>query len=335
LSLLCFVFLFGHGVHWFQSGGAVVQGWAEAMGSPPLTGSESVPGALRRMLTYWGGQQHNPRLPGRHDYYLVLLALYELPIVVAAIGGIVYAGRRRTPFTDLLLWWAITSCLIYALANEKVPWLMMHILLPLGLLAANWLAAVQQRSQWASRVVAVMGMVGAIYLVRGTLAANFERPADHHEPMLYAQTTEEFGDAFRQSLLETRGEPGDFWVHPAKQWPLAWYLRDSKARLGSATQWAALPAPGGTLRMAVHLSPGDWQSQIDQKKLTSARYRQFQQQLAGMHSRQTSFYIWPRASWSALRPDRWARWWWNRQASLENGVLSEWSDSPVVISVRG
>jgi hypothetical protein len=51
------------------------------------------------MLEYWGGQQAKPRLPGRHDYYIVLMALYELPIALAAYvdWSICLAAVRRLP----------------------------------------------------------------------------------------------------------------------------------------------------------------------------------------------------------------------------------------------
>ena len=96
--------------------------------------------AFPKMIAYWGNQQKNPRLADRHDYYIVLMLLYELPIVLAGLGGIVHACRKRTPFTDLLLWWVFTSFTLYALANEKVPWLLVHIMLPWTLLAGVWLA---------------------------------------------------------------------------------------------------------------------------------------------------------------------------------------------------
>lgn len=84
-----FVFLYGRGYAWLREGFT-----AEMF--------REVCEAMPRMIDYWRGQQGKPRLAGPHDYYFVLALLYELPIVVAGIGGIWRASRVRTPFTDLL-----------------------------------------------------------------------------------------------------------------------------------------------------------------------------------------------------------------------------------------
>ena len=44
---------------------------------------------------------------------------------------------------------------------------------------------------------------------------------------------------------------------------------------------------------------------------------------------------WPRASWTSLRPDKWAHWFITREASLPESpdpFLTEWSHIPVVVA---
>lgn len=334
ISALLFTFLFGHGIHGFAGQQPFGQSWSEAWGSPPIIGSETTPGALRRMWVYWSGQQANPRLPGRHDYYLVLMSLYELPILLAAMAGLVHASRKRTPFTDLLIWWAFTSWTVYAMANEKVPWLMTHMILPLALLAGIWLGSLQLRVSSARTALIVASLAGFIYLARGVSATNFERAADNHEPMFYAQTTEAFRDAMFAGLEQSAALKGDVWVHRNKQWPMAWYLRDSEKRLGFVTQWDVLPQPGRLLKMAVHLNTHDWNDKVGKGETTIDDYRDIRNSFASWNSTEADFFIWPRASWSALRPWTWGRWFTRREATLENGVLAEWSNSPAVVSVK-
>lgn len=48
-----------------------------------------------------------------------------------------YALPRRIPTLALLVFWALTSLLAFSLAGEKMPWLTVHIALPM-LLAAGW-----------------------------------------------------------------------------------------------------------------------------------------------------------------------------------------------------
>ena len=44
---------------------------------------------------------------------------------------------RRIPVLSMLVFWAFTALVAYSVAGEKMPWLTVHIALPL-LLAAGW-----------------------------------------------------------------------------------------------------------------------------------------------------------------------------------------------------
>ncbi len=324
VAVFLFSFLFGL---WWRIPASLLPGVPEAVQKPTFTWAGSlreITTALPKMLTYWGGQQKAPRLPGPHDYYLVLLTLYELPIVLAALGGIVRAGWQRSPFTDLLLWWACTSFVLYTIANEKVPWLSTHIMLPLALLAGWWLGQLSGELRLKSRVArvsfAVAVALGVIFLMRGVSAVNFERAADHHEPMLYAQSTEKFRDNFFAALYRTANRPGSIWVHSEAQWPSAWYLRDGAPGLnGAPVMWGATPG-SPPFRMAV-VPVAEWEKQTKFFK--------------GWASAKSDIAMWPRASWPALRPKTFWKWWIRREATVENGVLAEpgeWSNAPMIVA---
>lgn len=295
--------------------------------------------AIPRGLGYWGKQQKEPRLPGRHDYYLVLMTLYEAPIVLAAIGGIVLASRRRSPFTDLLLWWAFTSFVLYALANEKVPWLLNHIMLPFCLLGGWWLSQLRPQSTLMQRAMTVGCAASAIFLLRGVSATNFERAVENREPMFYAQTTEDFRDALFAGLENSQGIKDPIWVHDHKQWPPAWYLRNG-APMRGASGVGFGTAPGPEEHRLLVMNEPDWP------------IRQKEPRFADWKGTTVYHYIWPRASWPALRPDRFWRWWAKRDAltkaeekmmkdglktldTLEDTILKtpgEWSHSTAVFA---
>jgi hypothetical protein len=46
------------------------------------------------------------------------------------------------------------------------------------------------------------------------------------------------------------------------------------------------------------------------------------------------FLVWSRASWPALQPVTFWHWWLTREATQQNGVLSEWSSTPAVVATR-
>jgi predicted membrane-bound mannosyltransferase len=120
-------------------------------------------------LLYWLAQ-HNVERGGQPPYYyLVLLGIYEpllllwAPVgLVLVVGLLVRRWRRRSLATDessaerpplpllpmLLAWWSIMALGIYSWAGERMPWLLVHVALPLVLLSA-W--TVQRVVAWGFR----------------------------------------------------------------------------------------------------------------------------------------------------------------------------------------
>ncbi|HEY0075302.1 MAG TPA: glycosyltransferase family 39 protein [Abditibacteriaceae bacterium] len=353
VALFLFFYLYGHGVKWWQVPVEMVKtpaAWAQKFDRsitaisatmrgqkefsvPPKkdwTASQIVEApdwdaatmAIPRMLSYWGGQQKKPRLPGPHDYYLVLMLLYELPLVLAAIGGIWHASRRRTPFGDLLLWWAFTSFVLYAVANEKVPWLLTHIMLPLILLAGMWLGSVEWKGP-RLKVLYAASVLGAVFLLRHVLATSFGQPNDQHEPMYYAQTTETFRKTYEEAMKATANGEGDVWLDPPTQWPAVWWLRPDALLKGNANMAYNEALPSGPIKVAV-ISPDNW--------------KKYQPQLTGWQHRKVPYFVWARASWPALRPKTFWNFWAYRKVNTGNnldGLLTppgEWSHNEAVIA---
>ncbi|MDO8689758.1 MAG: TIGR03663 family protein, partial [Dehalococcoidia bacterium] len=82
-------------------------------------------------LTYWLDQHGVRRGDQPVYYYLLLLSIYEfLPIALGTIATVYYLIRRDL-FTSLLIYWAGAALVLYSVAGEKMPWLSLHIALPL------------------------------------------------------------------------------------------------------------------------------------------------------------------------------------------------------------
>ncbi|HEX5503153.1 MAG TPA: flippase activity-associated protein Agl23 [Thermomicrobiales bacterium] len=125
-------------------------------------------------LGYWLGQQNVRRAEQPWFYYLLLLPQYD-PLA-ALIGGWGVAltawrlvahrlwGRPEGPqpfVRGLLAWWAVASIAIYSWAGEKMPWMDIHLVLPLTLLAAALLGAAVERTLAGWRAARAAGLVGA------------------------------------------------------------------------------------------------------------------------------------------------------------------------------
>ncbi len=109
---------------------------------------------------YWLGQQPVGRGGQPWFYYLLILGLYEfLPLLLALLsvvfrlrsgptvpghGGAVTAARLRELFWWFSLYWLCASLIALTLAGEKMPWLAIHIVLPLCWLGGDGLARLLQ-----------------------------------------------------------------------------------------------------------------------------------------------------------------------------------------------
>lgn len=87
-------------------------------------------------LKYWLEQQGVARGNQPWYYYLILLPIYEFLPIIFAMGGTVYFTLKRNLFASFLIYWLFGSLLLYGWAAEKMPWLVLHMALPLVLLAA-------------------------------------------------------------------------------------------------------------------------------------------------------------------------------------------------------
>jgi len=295
----------------FGQGAQIIGDWVTTKHFPTDTfvaGQTSAKTAISRMLDYWGGQQKTPRLPGRHDYYVVLALLYEVPILLAALGGIWHAARHRSLWGDFLLWWAFASWTVYALANEKVPWLLVHIALPLALLGALWLASLS----WRRPLFFAATVVGLVFCLRSDAAMIFERAGDNAEPLLYAQTPDAFRDAITRALAQTRGDSRNIWITDHRQWPSFWYLREKDNPLLGNSK-VTLGVKGATL------DPTPYRAFVaDVPDIAAWKSR------SGWRLETVDFLVWPRASWAGLQPARYWRWFWTRKTLSPQ----EWTGNP-------
>ena len=87
-------------------------------------------------LYYWIQQQQVARGGQPWYYYLLLIPLYEQIGVVFGLVGIIRCLLRPTRFRLFLVYWFVGNLFLYSWAAEKMPWLMIHITMPMLLLAA-------------------------------------------------------------------------------------------------------------------------------------------------------------------------------------------------------
>ena len=64
-----------------------------------------------------------------------MLIAYEWVILFIALFGIWKIIQQPTLFNQTIMWWALGGLIVYSWAAERMPWLIIHILLPTIIIA--------------------------------------------------------------------------------------------------------------------------------------------------------------------------------------------------------
>jgi uncharacterized protein (TIGR03663 family) len=107
-------------------------------------------------LGYWLAQQDVHRGSQPWFYYFVLLPFYEfVPLIFGLIGmGFEVQSSKlkgqssKAPVVTFLIYWLIASLAVYTWASERMPWLIVHIALPMIVVAGRFVGQVLERMDW-------------------------------------------------------------------------------------------------------------------------------------------------------------------------------------------
>ena len=208
--------------------------------------------AIPKAIKYWMGQHSIARIPGPWYYYVPQLLYYETSILFAACFAFRRPEKRNSAFLRFVLFWAVGSVLLYAWAREKVPWLTVHALLPITILAAVGVASLwRDRREKRPRLALAVFFVLAVVNGSGMLLACFrygahdvEREPKHAEILAYVQTTRDLTRALASvDVARPKVAPGEAVVTVAGEasWPLTWYLRDTPTKWVTRIEDATTP----------------------------------------------------------------------------------------------
>jgi|GEM_PF-305620 len=191
-------------------------------------------------VRYWDSQQEVNRGGQPWYYYLVATPVYEwLFIGLAAVGT--WRALKKPTFTmGFLVWAAAASLILYSYAGERMPWLIVHPLLPVLFLAGvgfHWLW--KDRSALSPLLLGLVAF-GLVWTSFVSLRASFSTDTDGRELLVQAgQATEHVEEVLAEvkaldavSRAEF-GRPARIAVTTDNSWPWAWYFRDAGVSLFS------------------------------------------------------------------------------------------------------
>lgn len=195
----------------------------------PLTKFSEFPAV--KAVSYWKYQHDIARIAGPWYYYLELILLYDLPVFVMALFAISRILKDRKDFEAFTAYWFLSNLIFFSYMQEKVPWLAMHILFPMYILAGigiskiggvSRISSVKTKGRWVMAVCAAICIAFSAY---GSVHVNHLDPVNPAEPALYLPTQYDV----RQFAEETENETVYVFTNIGEYWPLAWYLKDHKA----------------------------------------------------------------------------------------------------------
>ncbi|TAJ44201.1 flippase activity-associated protein Agl23 [Methanofollis fontis] len=200
---------------------------------------------------HWWDMHEQQRLGGPFFFYILLFLLYEVPIFLLAIAGTVQFiqhGRHKQSretakrtmheivgialeqirghlpeaprsfdkkeefFRFCIVWWLL-SIVAYAYIGEKVPWLLIHQLLPTVLVATYAM----------TRKKAIIAVLSSIFLVFALWHVAYV-PADVNEPIVQVQNSEDLREVM--ALIDASESVA---VASDRYWPLPWYYRGDRS----------------------------------------------------------------------------------------------------------
>ncbi|MEZ5381182.1 MAG: TIGR03663 family protein [Microthrixaceae bacterium] len=180
-------------------------------------------------VRYWWSQ-HEVRRGGQPwFFYLTVLGAYEWLILGLAAVGVTVAVRRRS---IVGAWFASMSAVqlaLYSWAGEKFPWLAIHPLIPMVLLAGWAGQACADRMTGAThrRLLVVGGAAAALGTILIAVPPAITRGADPSELLVAVHTTEAVPDiADRLVAAAGEGTVSSIFVdtRDGGAWPWGWYL---------------------------------------------------------------------------------------------------------------
>lgn len=209
-------------------------------------------------LEYWWGQHDVHRGDQPFYYYLIQLPANELVSFLFSAVAVVYYGLFKQKNIPLFLaYWYIGSLALFSWAGERMPWLILHPLLPALLLTAYFMGQIIDSNPveqiWKSARVAAMVIFGLLisYSLHSAILLSFYHESNPVEPLVYVQSGPDCKEVERIIREISYGETGGpdqtspegvtdaeknlhdgiaLTIEDKCSWPFAWFLRDFNKR---------------------------------------------------------------------------------------------------------
>ncbi len=181
-------------------------------------------------VMYLFGDKNIPHIT--HVYFTTQHLIYAVGVFVFGCLATYEFKRSKQPFTAFLVYWSMMSYLAYSYLQEKVPWLTLHIIIPLIFVSAIVIKGMlKYRRDKFYRIAGYVFLVaGLFYALHTAFLLNWHNESDPVEQMVYVQTSSDVKNLIDEveRIAYWRGEHENmrFVIQGTATWPFYWYFRD-------------------------------------------------------------------------------------------------------------
>jgi uncharacterized protein (TIGR03663 family) len=174
----------------------------------------------------------------------LMLGLWIIPLLVWAL----FALKEHRVLAAFIAYWAACSLFQYSIAGEKVPWLAVHIAIPLNLLGCwVWAPRLLRMRPEGRAVLACVALISTLLALRNDWPLIYDRAATPRERLVFNHTSVKVHKFMlaklhiweqEQERIPLNGR--NVYLAGAPGWPGTWYFRRCAYRF-------ALPGPNDPL----------------------------------------------------------------------------------------
>lgn len=160
--------------------------------------------------------------------------IFSLLLVVLGSGMLAYFSfGLNNMFITFLLLWTVSAFSDYSFAGERMPWLILHPLLPMILLTGTLLGELWQNYIRKRALIMTIFVVLGSMMLHNTVLVNFYGGgANPAELLVYVQSSTDVPQVVKQLKNMSKRLKGNLEMKITCEdycsWPFAWYLRDFK-----------------------------------------------------------------------------------------------------------
>ena len=185
-------------------------------------------------LGYWIAQQDVARGGQPWYYYFLLIVKFEYIGFFSFFIFLIYRKFKYSIFELFLIYWAILNIFIYVITSEKMPWLLVNIILPfifIGGILINELTEKILRSRlmliFKINILIIPSFFFLLFIFN-SVETNYVDSDKPDEMIVYTQTSKYVHLLSKEIITEINQNNANILIDSSEgfTWPWAWYMRN-------------------------------------------------------------------------------------------------------------